>query len=79
MYSKCRASLLVLVVLNLHKLRVYGLRVQTQSNKSIDRGRFGDDLERPRLLILELDDLIVTADDLVAFVLGVYSIHVLSA
>ena len=79
MYSKCRASLLVLVVLNLHKLRVYGLRVQTQSNKSIDRGRFGDDLERPRLLILELDDLVVTADDLVAFVLGVYSIHVLSA
>ena len=79
MYSKCRASLLVLVVLNLHKLRVYGLRVQTQSNKSIDRGRFGDDLERPRLLILELDDLVVTADDLVAFVLGVYSIRVLSA
>jgi hypothetical protein len=31
------------------------------------------------LLILELDDLVVTADDLVAFVLGVYSIHVLSA
>ena len=79
MYSKCRASLLVLVVLNLHKLRVYGLRVQTQSNKSIDRGRFGDNLECPRLLVLELDDLVVAANYLVALVLGLFSIHVQSA
>jgi len=56
------------VVLDLHELRVYGLRIQTQSHESIDRGSFRDELESPRLLVLELDDFVVAADDLVAFV-----------
>jgi hypothetical protein len=63
------------MVLNLHKLRIHSVRVQTQRNKRIDRGRFGDNLESPRLLVLELDDFVVAADDLVAFVLGPGSVH----
>jgi hypothetical protein len=64
------------MVLDLHKLRVYSLRIQTQRHKSINRRRFGNELESPRLLIFELDDFVVAADDLVALVLG--PVHVVS-
>jgi hypothetical protein len=64
------------MVLDLHKLRVYSLRIQTQRHKSINRRRFRDELESPRLLVLELDDLVVAADDLVALVLR--PVHVVS-
>jgi hypothetical protein len=63
------------VVLDLHEFRVYSLRIQTQSHKSIDRSGFRNELECPRLLVLELDDFVVAADDLVAFVLGPGSVH----
>jgi len=63
-------------VLDLHKLRVYSLRIQTQRHKSINRGSFRDELESPRLLVFELDDFVVAADDLVALVLG--PVHVVS-
>jgi hypothetical protein len=58
------------MVLHLNEIRINSLRIQTQRHKSINRRRFGDELESPRLLVLELDDFVVAADDLVAFVLG---------
>jgi hypothetical protein len=58
------------MVLHLNEIRINSLRVQTQRHKSIDRSSFRDKLESPRLLVLELDDFVVAADDLVAFVLG---------
>jgi hypothetical protein len=56
------------MVLHLNEIRINSLRVQTQRHKSIDRSSFRDELESPRLLVLELDDFVVAADDLVAFV-----------
>jgi hypothetical protein len=58
------------MVLHLNEIRINSFRVQTQRHKSIDRSSFRDKLESPRLLVLELDDFVVAADDLVAFVLG---------
>lgn len=66
------------MVLDLHEIRVHGLRVQTQSHKCIYGRRFGDELESPRLLVLELNDFVVTANDLVAFVLGSLEVRMLS-
>ena len=61
---------LVLVVLDLDEVAVDGRRVQTQTDKRVDRGGLWDDLECPALLVLELDQVLVVLDDLVAFVLG---------
>jgi hypothetical protein len=78
---------LVLVVLDLDEVRVHSVGVEGQRDESVDSGRLGDDLERPRLcmlvmalarrrvfltylLILELNQVSVVLNDLVALVLA---------
>ena len=63
---------LILVVLHLDKVRVYGVRVEAERDQCVDGGRLGDDFESPGLLVLELDDVFVAADDFVALVFGVF-------
>lgn len=61
---------LILVVLDLDEIRVDSIRIQTQRDQRIDGGRLRDDLERPALLILELNEILVVLDHFVALVLG---------
>ena len=61
---------LILVILDHHELGIPRLRVQAQAHETRDGGRLGDETERPGLLVLELDELVVGADDFVGFVDG---------
>jgi hypothetical protein len=63
---------LILVVLHLDEVRVHGVRVEAERDQCVDGGRLGDDLESPGLLVLELDHVLVVADDFVALVFGVF-------
>lgn len=62
---------LILVVLHLDEIRVHGVRVEAERDQGVDGSRLGDDLESPGLLVLELDHVLVVADDFVALVFGV--------
>jgi hypothetical protein len=59
---------LILVILNLHEVAILGRRVQRQRDEPGDSRCLWDQTERPRLLVLELDELVVGADDLVRLV-----------
>lgn len=61
---------LVLMALDSNEVIIPSRRIQAQAHKMCDSGRFGDVSERPRLLVLELDKVIIGSDDLVAFVDG---------
>lgn len=61
---------LVLMILDLHELGIARVRVQTQTDEARDRCRFGDEPERPGLLVFELDERRVGADYLVGVVCG---------
>jgi hypothetical protein len=63
---------LVLVVLHLAEIRVDGVGIEAEGYQCVDSGRLGNDLESPRLLVLELDHVFVAADDFVALVLGLF-------
>jgi hypothetical protein len=61
---------LIFVVFNLNEVRVDGVRVERKRDNSIDRSSLGDDLECPRLFILELDQVAVVSKDLVSLILA---------
>lgn len=63
---------LILVVLDLNEIGVDSIRIQTQRDQRIDSGRLRDDLERPALLVLELDQVLVVLDHFVTLVLGLF-------
>lgn len=63
---------LVLMVLHLDEVRVHSVRVKTERDQCVDSSRLGNDLEGPGLLVLELDHVLVVADDFVALVLGIF-------
>jgi hypothetical protein len=60
---------LIFVIFHLDEVRVHSVRVEAEGDQRIDRSRLGDDLESPRLLVLELDHFVVAPDDFVALVL----------
>lgn len=76
---------LVFVILDLNKVRVYGVRVERQGNECVDGSGLGNNLKCPRLrtsaivlrvreasvshlLVLELNQIPVVLDDLVALI-----------
>lgn len=61
---------LILVVFDLDEVTVDRRWVQTQTDKCVDGGCFGYELEGPALLVLELYQILVVLDNLVAFALG---------
>lgn len=61
---------LILMIFDLHEVTILGRRIQTQRHKTSDSRRLGDEAERPGLFVLELDHVVVAADDLVGFVDG---------
>merc|ERR1711939_481466 len=61
---------LIFVVLDPDEVAVDSFWVERESHESVDSCSLRDDLERPGLLVLELDDFVVTANDLIAFILG---------
>lgn len=63
---------LILVVLHLNEVRVHSVRVKAERDQRVDSGGLGNDLESPGLLVLELDHVLVVADDFVALVLGFF-------
>ena len=63
---------LILVVLHLNEVRVHGVRVKTERDQRVDSGGLWDYFECPGLLVLELDHVLVVADDFVALVLGFF-------
>lgn len=60
------------MVLDLNEVRIYSIRVQTQRDEGVDSRRLGDDLERPALLVLELDQVLVVLDHFVALIFGFF-------
>lgn len=63
---------LILVILDLDEVRINSIRVQAQRDEGVDSGSFGDDFERPALLILELDKILIVLDHLVALILRLF-------
>jgi hypothetical protein len=61
---------LIFVIFHLDEVRVHSVGVEAEGDQRVNRGRLGDDLESPRLLVLELDHFVVAPDDFVALVLG---------
>merc|ERR1711939_1239255 len=64
---------LIFVVLDPDEVAVDSFWVERECHKSVDSCSLRDDLERPGLLVLELDDFVVTANDLIAFI-GVHKL-----
>jgi hypothetical protein len=63
---------LILVVLHLDEIRVYSVGIEAERDQCVDSGRLGNNLKSPRLFVLELDHVLVAANDFVALVLGVF-------
>lgn len=59
---------LIFVILDLHKIAVLGCGVQAQTDEASDGGSLRDQPESPGLLVLELNHVVVGADDLVRLV-----------
>jgi hypothetical protein len=57
---------LVLVILDLDEVAVHRRGIQTQTNERIDGGGLWYELERPALLVLELYQVPIILDNLVA-------------
>jgi len=56
----------------LDEVRVHGVRVETERDQRVDSCCLGNSFECPGLLVLELDNVLVVADDFVALVLGFF-------
>lgn len=59
---------LILVILDLDEIRVHRSWIQTQTHQRINRCRLWNASKRPALLILELNQIPIILDDLIALI-----------
>lgn len=61
---------LVLMILHLNKITIHGIRIQTQRDQGIDGSGLRNNLERPTLLVLELNQILLVLNDLIPLILA---------